>query len=454
LLAGTTAPITPANLQVTNDQRPPETIIYKVTGSPEFGRLELNDRQLREDSYFTQADINQGRLAYISNGKLTELNEGREEYAGNISGSNYVWSSQEVGVDGDFEIFVYDEDTQQTTRITNNQTDDILPRIDGGNVVWSGFDGNDYEVFLFLSETGEIRQLTDNTLNDFAQDIDGVNIIWNSFLTENQLEAFSYNLQTGLAQELLVPVQNSDFQSNVAVQISNNRVLGHGFDGTDFEVFLFDTQTQTIRLLTDNVLFNDFAVDISGNSVIWNGFDGNDFEVFHYDIIGDSIQQLTDNLLGDQAIDIDENLILSNQFDGQDNEIFLYDLLANETVFLTDNKTEDIAVGIAGNTVVWNAFRSITAEGVPSQPNVMHYEASRKITTQVPRRFGGDKAISVAENRIFMDNFGFLDFVGPHSFGVTIVEIPQPGFQDSFEFSLTDGLNTLGQDGSFNIQLI
>lgn len=451
LPAGTTVTVTPANLQATNDQRPSETVVYKVTDLPEFGRLELNNRRLREDSFFTQADVNQGRLTYISNGKLTELDEGREEYAGNISGSNYVWSSLEIGIDGDFEIFAYNEDTQETIQITNNETDDILPRIDGSNIVWSGFDGNDYEVFLFLSATGEIRQLTNNTLDDFAQDIDGVNVIWNSFLTENQLEAFSYDIRTGLAQELLVPVQNGGFQSNVAIRISNNQVLGHGFDGTDFEVFLFDTQTKTNRLLTDNDFFNDFGVDISNNSVIWNGFDGNDFEVFLYDGISNTAQQLTDNDLEDQAVDIDENLIVSNQFDGQDNEIVLHKLFTDEMVFLTDNTTEDLAVGVAGSTVVWNT-RSLTSSGLSFSPVVMHYDASRGITTQIAN--SNNKAVSVAENRIFINNIDLFDPARSRSLGVTIAEIPQPGFRDNFEFSVTDGLNTFGQDGSFNIQLI
>lgn len=468
LTAGATAIITSDILQSSSSQRLPRTVIYKVTEIPEFGRIELDDRRLSEDSYFTQSDIEQGKLTYVNNGRFIRLNgknislngevvsldpsfRSIEGYAGNFSRPNYVWSSKELGVDGDYEILLYDETTQTIKQITDNQTNDIFPLVGGGNVVWSGFDGNDYEIFLFLSETNEVRQLTNNDVNDYAQDIDITSIIWNSAFPNGPSAAFYYDIQTDSTAELLMPNQTSHSKDNFAVQLNNEQVLWHGFDGNDYEVLLFDVESMASTQVT-NDSFNNFAAASSEKLVAINTFDGNEREIFIYDSDTQTFHQITDNEFEDRAYDIDQNLIVGNRFDGEDVEVYAYDYLTGEELRVTDNTTEDRVVGVAGDKVIWNNYRLGSPSEPLSNPQVYMYDISSKTTTQVTSGFGYSSAVDLSEDRIFMNNYNI--FSPSQSQGVKIAEIPQPGFQDSFEFVTADGLNGFGESERLNIQLI
>ena len=449
--AGETATISPETLRSSGSRRSLTGIVYKVLSLPDRGRMELDGRKLSENSYFTQSDIDQGRFTYINSGQTTNLNYGQQAYASNFSGDSYVWTSQEFGIDGDFEIVTYNASTQNITQITNNERLDFLPIINGENIVWSGFDGNDYEVFLFWAETGEIKQLTNNTWNDFAQDIKGDSVVWNSFFSDADVGAFYYDVQADVALELLPDNQKGTTAISTVAQITGDRVLwyGAGDSNDDAEVFLFNTKTKANAQLTDNAT-NDFAIAASEDLVLWNSFDGTDTDVFLYDRANDKVRQLTNNDFNDQAVGLDRNFVVFNEFDGEDSDVVLYDFITGDRTQITDNTAEDLAVGISGDHVVWNSYSRNPITQELASPSVYSFNISRRTTTKVTSQQA--TATAVADGKIFINR---IDPLSPNkSIGVTIAEIPRPGLQDSFEFAVTDGLNSFGNREQFTIQMI
>lgn len=98
-----------------------------------------------------------------------------------------VWSSFVSGASR--EIFLWDRQTGETTRVTHDEKNDYEPRVDGDFVVWYGggvrntpfrslYDLRENEIYLHRISTGETTALTDNALGDRTPDVhDGI-VVW------------------------------------------------------------------------------------------------------------------------------------------------------------------------------------------------------------------------------------------------------------------------------------
>jgi hypothetical protein len=74
----------------------------------------------------------------------------------------------------------------------------------------------------------------------------------------------------------------------------NGYVVWRGFDGSDYEIFLYDGTTTT--QITNNS-YDDKYTQINDNGyVVWAGSDGSDDEIFLYD--GATTTQITNNICG------------------------------------------------------------------------------------------------------------------------------------------------------------
>jgi len=210
-----------------------------------------------------------------------------------ISGSNVVWVGYE-------EIYFYNGDTGQTFQVTDNCSLTAMPQISGSNIIWQ-CDLIDDEIFFYKHQTQTTTRLTDNDYDDSSPRISGTNAAW------------------------------------------------QGFDGTDWEIFVYDGNDVT--QLTDND-YDDYKPDISGTNVTWYADpNSDDFEIFFYN--GTETIQLTDNAHDDELPRISGSNITWKGHDGNDNEIFLYSHETQITTQLTNNETNDNTPQISGSNVFW-----------------------------------------------------------------------------------------------------
>src|SRR3990170_1217088 len=150
-------------------------------------------------------------------------------------------------------------------QLTNNTFPDRGPVIDGGQVVWEGYDGNDWEIFLHNGSS--IIQLTDNTFDDVGPEIDGGQVVWRGS-DGHDFEIFLYNGSS------IIQLTDNTFY-DVGPEIDGGQVVWHGWDGNDTEIFLFDGAS--VIQLTDNAFddFKQYGPVISMGPVVWEGYDGN-----------------------------------------------------------------------------------------------------------------------------------------------------------------------------------
>lgn len=295
-----------------------------------------------------------------------------------------VWG----GNDGnDYEIFHYDG--LSVNQLTNNSFRDWFPNInDKGNIVWSGGLNSNTDIFLYNSSTTTIANISNDDGATISPQINNDDIVvWKSDYTgiwtydetsktnisggvkganpqiNNSGNVVWYGDEQIVASEISFFDKNTNTVGNLTTNLFNDNapqinssdsVVWQGFDGNDYEIFLFDGQIN--HQITNNT-FNDHVPAISDNGdIAWFGFDGNDWEIYRYH--GGVISNISDNNFDDysQPMINSNGDIVWHGFDGNDDEIFLFDGINKRQ--LTNNSSSDLYAQINSNRyVVWTGSK-------------------------------------------------------------------------------------------------
>jgi hypothetical protein len=155
-------------------------------------------------------------------------------------------------------------------------------------------------------------------------------------------------------------VLTSNSTNDYDYSVSGNYVVWEGYDGNDWEIYLFDgtydaNGDPVIQQLTDNERDDRYA-DVhqtdTGVHVVWSGDDGDDWEIFFYN--GSDVIQVTDNGFDDRFAQVSESHVTWLGEEVADSEIFLYDIEAGGLpVNISDNTRTDFNPQISGSNVVW-----------------------------------------------------------------------------------------------------
>ncbi len=309
---------------------------------------------------------------------VIQLSNNGNNYPARISGSNVVWES----FDGsDYEIYLYNTDTDQMTQVTDNTISDYDPYVSESYVVWYGFDGSDYEIYMYEIETGQITQITNNSYEDRDACVSDSYVVWRGKKSGN-FDVFLYSIETSVTTQLTDTMFN-DFNCRVF----GSNVVWYGLNTTSyyFDIYLYKPESDELLNITDNS-HDDFAPEVSDSSVTWYGHDGSDYEIYIYDIESGQTYQLSDNTNGDYEPKISGRNVVWYGSDGSDMEIFFagpvgdievsfnsydfgdVDLGASDTVNLTISNVEsgsltvtDIALQVGGS----NDFAVACAAALP-----------------------------------------------------------------------------------------
>ncbi|MBN1911069.1 MAG: VCBS repeat-containing protein [Pirellulales bacterium] len=169
-------------------------------------------------------------------------------------------------------------------------------------------------------------------------------------------------------------------------QVSGDYVVWEGYDGHDWEIYLFHRGdfnpdgSPTIITLTDNETDDTFASVFdtgTGANVVWIGKDeigeGQDDEIwFHHEsLAGQSYtKQLGNNTFADKDPQVSGSHVVWWANDGLDTEIFMVDIASIQNtpdgdiapLNLSDNLVPDTKPRISGSNVVWTGTRNNTTE--------------------------------------------------------------------------------------------
>jgi beta propeller repeat protein len=260
-----------------------------------------------------------------------------------IDGPNVVWQR-----DGDIFLF----DGVMTIPLTDDLQDDENPAVSGSRVVWQTSDGFDWEIELWDGATGTVTPLTDDPnippgtccpANDQVPDIDGADVVWTRDLTNPDIAG---DVHVAHDDGMMTTLLGSFVTGGPAISGPNIAwVENYNFP---YEVFLNG------RKISDSV-FSWASPAISGSTVVWTGSHagpGSNREIFRYD--GGSPIPMTDNDVDDENPKISGAHVVWQEWDGHDWEIEYFDGRTIQP--LTDDDSDDENPDVSGSTVVWQGF--------------------------------------------------------------------------------------------------
>ncbi|BAY27535.1 hemolysin-type calcium-binding region [Calothrix sp. NIES-2100] len=228
--------------------------------------------------------------------------------------------------------------------------------ISGNSIVW--YDYSSYtssnEIFFYNGISGgtpiELRNIGYSSDNINPQ-ISGNNVVWQGY-DGSDYEIFLYNSSSASKPIKLTNNYNSD----TSPQISGNNIVWHGYDGSDYEIFFYNSSSGGAPIPITNNNYADYTPQISGNNVVWYGYDGNDYEIFFYNASSGGVPiQLTNNNYDDTSPQISGDNVVWYVYDGNDSEIFFYNN-SSGIIQLTNNNYYDNSPQISGNNVVWYGY--------------------------------------------------------------------------------------------------
>jgi Tol biopolymer transport system component len=143
---------------------------------------------------------------------------------------------------------------------------------------------------------------------------------------------------------------------------ANGRIVWHGSDGSDFEIYSARAGGGPVTQITDNSNSDEDPKINAAGRIVWQSFDGQDYEIFSANADGTGLVQITNNTVNDwhPAIN-DSGRIVWDSFDGEDYEIWSANADGTDKRQITNNTNggvgyprEDVWPKINNNgRVVW-----------------------------------------------------------------------------------------------------
>lgn len=251
-----------------------------------------------------------------------------------LKGQYLVWQARgrtagATSGSGDWEIFLFSIDSQVMTQVTDDDYDDISPQTDGDYVVWQKHDkslGN--QIYLYEIDGGHPpggRMISYNdSLDHYAPEIAKGRIVWTAQLIAGSFEPGQIMLCD--ARNLRGPelISDSDWDCS-SPRIDGDRVVWTQSDSNGaVELFMYDL---TQKSGEPEPVLPSFAWQDSpqrdGKLTVLTAHDGTDREVFLYDTALKFYEQITDNDVQDRYPRISGDNIAWVSGEGEASEVYL-----------------------------------------------------------------------------------------------------------------------------------
>jgi hypothetical protein len=447
---GTTKILPDSRLLVTDAEQGPEEIIFRITAVPQNGFLELDGRVLRLNDTFTQADINNNRLAYRNIGGTRQLTRTAfEEAQPQVSELYAAWRGFD---EQDFEIFYYDLATETTRQLTNNDLDENDPQLSGANMIWKSrltlTDEASSDISFYNGSNGRITRISDgldfNTNAEISRspsEASGTKVIWQGIKPgESDYEIFLYDAVTGRRTQLTD--NNTD---DINPQVIDGQAIWQGRSGGDYDIFYRDlARGQTTQLTNNNV--DEINPKVSAAGAIWLGrATGGNNDVFFYDRRRNEVTNLTNTTVREIDREVDREgdgrsvVWRSLQGAGNTDEIFLRDGVTGDVIRITNDTADDDDPHASLNNVAWTS-------NLDGDTDVYFYNGITGETTKLSNN-------SVSDLDSQLSRFSVI-WRGISTNRRHDVFFSNNATSDRFNFTVSDGQGgTIGQT-TFNFQVI
>ena len=265
-------------------------------------------------------------LALAPTGHALQVTQNTYEDAfPSLKGNLLVWQGK---IDGDWEIFVYDTVTQQTSRLTDNDYNDIAPQTDGNYITWLGYSNKGGDIFVYKISTQaaiKIRMDTTKTYVNAPPQIASGRTVWTSHEVTESVEpgdVFLYDANTDLLNCLSDAVDADGTLDDNSPRINGEHVSWVQSGAERTTRFLYSVTDETISRMGDGFVWNDNP-EKDGFLHVFTAHDGTDREVFVKNTSTNTVEQITNNTVEDYLPRISGTEVAWVQSYGINSEIHL-----------------------------------------------------------------------------------------------------------------------------------
>ncbi len=201
---------------------------------------------------------------------------------------------------------------------------------------------------IMVWQEGAIRQITTNCFYDMSPQVYGDQVVWFGWDGQDY-EIYLYKAGPNSIEQL---TDNS--YDDISPVIWDTMIAWEAYPAVDADIFIWkDGLSQKISDNTED----DTNPRIWNGQVVWQGLVEDDYEIFYYD--GKKTIKLTSNDFDDLEPDIRDDMVCwVGYHNNWDAEIFVVEKIGERPVMLTDNDYEDRNPRTAARRVVWEAKRA------------------------------------------------------------------------------------------------
>jgi hypothetical protein len=243
-----------------------------------------------------------------------------------IKGTCLVWQGRgglagTTSGPGDWEVFLYDMDKQVVTQITDDDNNDLSPQTDGAYVVWQKHDtSSTNQIFLYeiygANPAGGRMISNDDGTDNYSPQIAAGRVVWTS-----QLVAESFNPGDIMLYDTTSPsgpgaIDQTDFDC-CSPRINSETVAWVQSDGSGgTALFMYGLTTGVVEPAPDGFVWTDSS-QTDGNLTVLTRHDGSDNEIFVYNSRLHTYEQITDNDSQDRYPSMGENCVAAVAGEGE-----------------------------------------------------------------------------------------------------------------------------------------
>jgi beta propeller repeat protein len=229
-------------------------------------------------------------------------------------------------------------------RIANGPQNDLGPAYWGDLVAWQKARGWPFGWEVMVAANGQMMQLTTNLFYDMAPRVHQNQVVWYGW-DGSDFEIFLYNHNA----QTITQITDNDYD-DVSPQIWGDMIVWEAFPAANSDIFMW--RDDQITKLSTNIE-DDLNVRVWNGQAVWQSFDGDFFQIYHFD--GRETQPLTNTRYDNVNPDIRDDIIVwMGYVDNFDAEIFAW-TGGPDPIRLTDNDHEDQHPRTAGGRIVWQA---------------------------------------------------------------------------------------------------
>lgn len=244
-------------------------------------------------------------------------------------------------------------------RITENTYEDKFPAIRNHALVWQGqVDGN-WEIFYYNTQTDDLLRLTNNDDDDMSPQTDGNYVTWVAYGSSGG-DIFVYDISTDTTKRISGDPESGYIHN--APKIASGRItweFDQAGDSVEFgDIYLYETRYMSLTcissLVDPNNQLDDSSPRIDSQYVMWTQTGPTGTTRFLYDLAtGETPAPAPEGFVWSDDPRIDGTLSVFTWHDGNDREVFVRDSVLDFDEQVTKNAVEDRSPCISGTEVAW-----------------------------------------------------------------------------------------------------